>query len=57
MPSMKCYHCGKVKRCRMIVTRIVDVTEEHKTVVEYLCGPCARELGYANDTHDEGGEA
>lgn len=38
MPSMKCYQCGKVKRCRMYIVR--------GPRAEYLCGPCARELGY-----------
>lgn len=37
MPRLVCYHCGRVKRCRMILGRLG---------VEYLCRPCLRELGY-----------
>ena len=44
MPSLKCYQCGKVKRCQMVVTRNPDDTRPQ---TEYLCRPCARELGYA----------
>jgi hypothetical protein len=45
MPSMKCYNCGKVKRCKMVTG--------HVLAVEYLCRVCLRVLGYV----DEGGEA
>jgi protein-arginine kinase activator protein McsA len=48
MPSMKCYECKKVKRCRMHMTNAGD----DKVVASYLCNPCARALGY----FDEGGE-
>ena len=39
MPSMKCYHCGQVKRCQMRLNR--------EGQPEYLCPQCARELGYS----------
>jgi hypothetical protein len=57
MPSMKCYQCGKVKRCRMVVVEVQEVQPLRDAVstktftiakhAEYLCAPCARELGYA----------
>ena len=53
MPSMRCYECGKVKRCRMVLARNIDVglvpapPEKLGTHPEYLCLPCARALGYS----------
>lgn len=46
MPSLKCYQCGKVKRCKLH-------RDGGTGQIVYLCRPCERELGYA----DEGGEA
>ena len=43
MPSMKCYECGKVKRCKIVVEPS-PLGEPHK-IISYLCAPCARELG------------
>lgn len=63
MPSMKCYQCSKTKRCRMVMVRNLDVgfvptlSEQLGRHPEYLCTPCGRELGYWDDTRDEGGEA
>lgn len=42
-PSMKCYQCGQVKRCRMVLE---EPREGGKPAVLYLCRPCQRELGY-----------
>jgi len=36
--SRPCEQCGKVKRCRMHLDR--------EGAMVYLCGPCARELGF-----------
>jgi hypothetical protein len=49
MPSMKCYQCGKVKKCRMVMVRYEEprVTPGPSQRAEYLCTPCRRELGYA----------
>ncbi len=49
MPSMRCYHCGKVKRCKMYEVTRRWPGEQSTT---YLCVRCSRELGY----FDEGGE-
>ena len=46
MASMKCHHCGKVKRCRMFTVTKRWPGEPSTT---YLCAPCARELGYGGD--------
>lgn len=45
MPSMTCHHCGEVKRCKMYHRDHpgAGMTAED---LAYLCGPCARELGY-----------
>lgn len=48
---MKCYQCGKVKRCQMYQVRAEPDTPGAvkgwlARAVEYLCRPCARELGY-----------
>jgi len=42
MPSLKCYQCGKVKRCSLHKDAVT-------TQIVYLCRPCARELGYTAD--------
>lgn len=46
MPSLKCHHCLKVKRCTMHLT--LD-RETGATTGTYLCRPCARELGYVKE--------
>jgi hypothetical protein len=47
MPSMLCGHCGKVKRCKMVLEEARSMVEgEGKPLVLYLCRPCSRELGY-----------
>ena len=50
MPSMRCHQCGKVKRCRMFQDSRNEFDQAGKlqiiTHLNYLCGPCARELGY-----------
>lgn len=49
MPSLKCYQCGKIKRCRMHLDVLPDSVSATypagKTITVYLCAPCARELG------------
>lgn len=47
MPSMKCYECKKVKKCRMVVER----DENDKPVPVYYCAGCRREA--ANPLGDE----
>jgi len=37
VPSLLCYHCSAIKRCRMI---------RGLYGIEYVCKRCARELGY-----------
>lgn len=39
--SRPCDECGKVKRCRMYKCSGYECE-----VINYLCGPCARVLGY-----------
>ena len=39
MPSLKCYQCSKVKRCRLY-------RDEHTAQIIYLCSICEKELGY-----------
>lgn len=56
MPSMRCYQCGKVKRCRMFTRHSNTEASIPGTVIEDLCAPCARELGYTGE-RDEGDEA
>ncbi len=46
MPSMRCYNCGKVKRCRMVMTPLDAGRAAPVLRPEYLCAPCARSLGY-----------
>jgi hypothetical protein len=50
MPSLKCYQCGKVKRCQMYV-RCPEGQPFSQTTAElsYLCRPCARALGYVHN--------
>lgn len=46
MPSMKCYECGKVKRCKMYLRHpSASTLSEMLREVDYLCAPCAKELG------------
>ena len=45
MPSLKCYQCGKVKRCQMFLEARQSTGGPVETPV-YLCRPCARELGH-----------
>lgn len=54
MPSLKCYECGKVKRCRLYVEELECHDPKCKwplppghphNIHVYLCAPCARELG------------
>ena len=47
MPSLKCYQCGKVKRCQMFESGPNPDAGVVKMIV-YLCRPCARELGYSH---------
>ena len=44
MPSMKCYQCGKVRRCKLHIDESVKLNLD-KPMIVYLCAPCARELG------------
>jgi len=38
MPSMKCYECKKIARCKAMAER----DENDKTVLVYRCVPCRR---------------
>lgn len=40
MPSLKCHHCFKVKRCALVL----DASGR----LGYVCRACARALGYAD---------
>ena len=51
MPSLKCHQCGKVKQCNMYQVRTEPECGPFANTwlsgaIEYLCRPCARELGY-----------
>jgi hypothetical protein len=48
MPSLKCYQCGKVKRCSM--HQEADRENDLTVSLVYLCRPCARALGYLQST-------
>lgn len=46
MPSLKCYQCGKVKRCRLH-------RDAHTQGIIYLCPACEKELGYGRERDTE----
>ena len=47
MPSMPCHQCGEVRACAM------HLDERNGNRPIYLCGKCARELGYAGTREKE----
>jgi hypothetical protein len=49
---MKCYECGNVRRCRMVLTEVRDA-EPPRTTTEYLCARCARLLSYTTPSTTE----